>query len=94
MSLEWFIGNVVIISKINIGKIWGKLLQRNLLNFKDPLGFSETVFFQKPIYKDDLVNFLKIKLTIKQFSRGNLQRFFVNNNTTFISGKFLHKNKY
>ena len=40
------IENVVINAKIYIGTIWGKLLQRNLLNFKDPLGLSKTVFYQ------------------------------------------------
>ena len=41
-----FIRNVLINAKIYIGTIWGKLLQRNLSNFKDPLGFSKTVFIK------------------------------------------------
>ena len=43
------IGNVVINAKIYIGTIWGKLLQRNLLKFKNPLGLWQTVFLSKPI---------------------------------------------
>ena len=70
------IRNVVINAKIYIGTIRGKLLQRNLrmlqrnlrnlrnfkLNFKDPLGFSKTVFIKTTYFEDDLENyFLKIK---------------------------------
>ena len=43
------IRNVLINAKIYIGTIWGKLLHRNLSNFKDPLGFSKTVFYQNHI---------------------------------------------
>ena len=39
------IGNVMINAKVYIRTIWGKLIQRNLLGFKDPLGFSKPVFF-------------------------------------------------
>ena len=42
------IGNVMINAKLYIGTIWGKLIQRNLLSFKNPLGFSKTVFLSKP----------------------------------------------
>ena len=59
--VEWvskFIGNVVINGKISIGTTWGKLLQRNLLNFKDPLSFSKTVFIKTTSFEDDLVNYL------------------------------------
>ena len=42
-----FIGNVAINAKIYIGIIWGKLVQRN---FKDPLGFKKTVFYQNHIF--------------------------------------------
>ena len=47
--LVHLIRNVLINAKIYIGTIWGKLLQRNLSNFKDPLGFSKTVFYQNHI---------------------------------------------
>ena len=39
---EKLIGNVVINAKICFGTIWRKLLEKNLLNFMDPLGFSKT----------------------------------------------------
>ena len=45
-----FIGNVMINAELYIGKIWGKLIQGNLLSFKDPLGFSKTVFYQNHIF--------------------------------------------
>ena len=44
------IGNVMINAKHYIATIWGKLIQRNLLSFKDPLGFSKTVFYQNHIF--------------------------------------------
>ena len=44
------IGNIIIKAKIYIGTTWGKLLQRNLLNFKDPLGFSKTSFIKTTYY--------------------------------------------
>ena len=44
------IGNVMINAKLYIGTIWGKLIRRNLLSFKDPLGFSKTVFYQNHIF--------------------------------------------
>ena len=52
-----FIGNVVINAKIYNGTIWGKLLEQNLLNFKDALGFSKTVFIKTTYFEDNLVNF-------------------------------------
>ena len=68
---EEFAGNVVINAKVFIGTIWGKLLQRNLLNFKDHLVFSITVFIKTKYFEDDLVNFfLKIKAS-KQVKRSN-----------------------
>ena len=80
---EEFAGNVVINAKIFIGTIWGKLLKRNLLNFKDHLVFSITVFINTKSFEDDLVNFfLKIKAS-KQVKRSNtlsrrtLQKFLV-----------------
>ena len=51
------IRNVVINAKIYIGTIWGKLHQRNLLNFKDPLGFLKTVFIKAKYFEDDLENY-------------------------------------
>ena len=53
---EKLIENEVISAKIYTGKIWGKLLQRNLLNFKDPLGFFETVFIRTTFFEDNFVN--------------------------------------
>ena len=51
------IGKVVIKAKIFIGTIWGTLLKRSLLNAKDPLGFSKTVFIKTTLFEDDLVNY-------------------------------------
>ena len=51
------IGNVMINAKLYIGTIWGKLIQRNLLNFKDPLGFSKTVFIKTTYFEDNFVNY-------------------------------------
>ena len=45
-----FIGNVMINAKLYIRTIWGKLIQRNLLSSKDPLGFSKTVFYQNHVF--------------------------------------------
>ena len=51
------IGNAMINAKLYIGTIWGKLIQRNLLSFKDPLGFSKTVFIKTTYFEDDFVNY-------------------------------------
>ena len=56
---EKLIGNLVTNAKSYIGTIWGKLLQRNLLNFKEPLGISKTVFIKTKHFEDDLVIFFK-----------------------------------
>ena len=104
--IEWvsptglkLIGNVMINAKLYIGTIWGKLIQRKLLSFKDPRGFSKTVFIKTSYFEDDLVNFFqKIKVS-KYVKRSNtlirrtLKKFGYKK-TTFISGKILHKNKY
>ena len=84
----------------NIGTIWGKLIQRNLLSFKDPLGFSKTVFIKTTYFEDDLVNYFfenQIKQTcqtVKHFNKEDPLKIFGNNKTTFTSGKILHKNNY
>ena len=52
-----FIGMMMINAKLYIGTIWGKLIQRNLLSFKDPLGFSKTVFIKTTYFEDDIVNY-------------------------------------
>ena len=76
------------------------MLQGNLISFKDPLGFSETVFIKTTHFEDDFVNYLfenqgeQTCLTIKQINKENPVKFFGNSKTTFISGKTLHKNKY
>ena len=94
------IGNVMINAKLYIGTIWGKLIQRNLLSFKDPLGFSKTVFIKTTYFEDDLVNYFfenrgeQTCQTIKHFNKEDPVKIFGNNKTTFISGKILHKNKY
>ena len=43
----------------------GKADTKKPLNFKDPLGFSKTVFIKTTYFEDDLVNyfFLKIKVS-------------------------------
>ena len=94
------IGNVMINAKLYIGTIWGKLIQRNLLSFKDPLGFSKTVFIKTTYFEDNLVNYFfenrgeQTCQTIKHFNKEDPVKIFGNNKTTFISGKILHKNKY
>ena len=54
---EDFIRNVVFITKIYIRPIWGQLLQRNLLNFKDPLVLLKTVFIKTTYFEYVLVNY-------------------------------------
>ena len=106
-SVDWvsptgvkLIGNVMINAKLYIGIIWGKLIQRNLLSFKDPLGFSKTVFIKTTYFEDDLVNNCfenqgkQTCQTIKHFNKEDPVKIFGNNKTTFISEKILHKNKY
>ena len=94
------IGNVIINAKLYIGIIWGKLIQRNLLSFQDPLGFPKTVFIKTTHFEDDLVNFFfenqgkQTCQTIKHFNKEDPAKIFGNNKTTFISGQILHKNKY
>ena len=84
-------------AKLYIGTIWGKLIQRNLLSFKDPLGFSKTVFIRTTCIEDVLVNYFfenqgeQTNQTIKHFNKEDPVKFFGNNETTFISGKFLQK---
>ena len=87
-------------AKLLIGTIWGKLIQRNLLSFKDPLGFSKTVFIRITYFEYDLVNYFfenkgeQACQTIKHFNKEDPLKIFGNNKTTFISGKILYKNKY
>ena len=75
------------------------MLQRNLLNFKDLLGFSKTVFIKTTYFEDDLVNFFfenqseQICQTIKHFNKEDPAKTFGNNKANFISEKILHKNK-
>ena len=94
------IENVMINAKPYIGTIWGKLIQRNLLSFKDPLGFSKTVFIKTTYFEDVFVNYFfenqgeQTCQTIKHFNKEDPVKFFGNNKTTFISGKILHRNKY
>ena len=92
-----FNGNVVIIANIYIGTIWGKLLQKNLLNFKGCLGCSKTVFIKTTYFEDDLVNyFLKIKVS-KHVKRSNtlikrtLQNFLVTTRPLLSAEKFYTK---
>ena len=92
------IGNVVINAKIYIGTIWGNLLERNLLNFKDPLGFS--FFFIKTTYVEhDIVNYFfenqveQTCQTIKHFNKEDPAKIFGNNKTPFTP-KILHQKKY
>ena len=87
-------------TKLYIGTIWGKLIQRNLLSFKDPLGFSKTLFIKTTYFEDDLLNnFFENQgeqkcQTIKHFYKEDAVKNFGNKKSTFISGKILHKNKY
>ena len=85
-----FIGNVVINAKIYIGTIWGKLVQRSLLNFKDYLGFSKTVFYQNHIFWRRLK---KLCQTIKHFNRGALQKFLVTTGPLLSAEKIYTKTK-
>ena len=95
-----FIGNVVINAKFFIGTNWGKLLQRNLVKFKDPLRFSTTVFIKTAYLVNDLVNYFfknkgeQICQTTKHFNKEDPAKSFDNNRTTFICKKVLHKNNY
>ena len=65
-------------AKLYIRTIWGKLIQRNLLRFKDPLGFSKTVFIKTTYFEDDLVNYFfenqgeQTCQTIKHFNKETL----------------------
>ena len=87
-------------AKHYIATIWEKLIQRNLLSFKDPLGFSKTIFIKTTYFEDDLVNFFfenegeQTCQTIKHFNKEDQVKILGNNKTTFISGKILHTNKY
>ena len=95
-----FIGKVMINAKLYIGTIWGKLIQRNLLSFKDPLGFPKTVLIKTTHFEDDIINYFfenqdkQTVQTIKHFNKEDPAKIFGINLTTFISGKILHKNKY
>ena len=82
------IGNVMINAKLFIGTIWGKLLQRSLLYFKDPLRFPKTVFIKTTHF--DFVNYFfenQGKQTIKHFNKQDPAKVFGDNKTTFIRGK-------
>ena len=97
---EKFIGNVVINAKIYNGTIWSKLLEQNLLNFKDPLVFSKTVFIKTTYFENNLVIFFdnqgeQTGQTITHFNEEDPAKIVGNNKTTFISGKILSlKNDY
>ena len=88
------IGNVMINAKLYIGTIWRKLIQRNLLSFKDPLGFSKTVFIKTTYFEDSLVNYFfenegeQTCQTIKHFKKDDPVKIFGNNKTTFIRNKY------
>ena len=92
------IGNVVINAKFFIGTIWGKLLQRNLVSFKDPLCFSKTVFIKTAYLVNDLVNYFfknkgeQICQTTEHFNKEDPAKIFGNNRTAFTCEKVLHKN--
>ena len=78
---------MVIIAKIYIGKFLGKL-QKILKNLRIPICFE-----------DILVNFSENQgnqtcHTLKHLNKEEPERFFINNKTTFVSGKFLHKFNY
>ena len=87
-------------AEIYIRIIWGKLIQRKLLSFKDPLGFSKTVFIETTYFEDDLINYFfenqceQTCQAIKHFNKEDPVKISGNNKTNFISGKILHKNKY
>ena len=97
---EQLIGNVIINAKLYIGTIWGKLIQRNLLSFKDPLGSPKTVFIKTTYFEDNLINYFfgnqgeQTCQTIIIFNKEDPVKIFGNNKTTFISGKILHQNNY
>ena len=94
------IGNVMINAKLYIRTIWGKLIQRNLLSFKEPLGFSKAVFIKTTYFEDDLVNYFfenqgeQTCQTIKHFNKEDPVKIFGNNKTTYIGQKILHRIKY
>ena len=76
---------MVINAKIYIGAIWGKLLQRNLINLKDPLGFSRIIFIKTTYSKDNLVNYFfenegdQTCQRIKHFNKEDPAKIFGNN---------------
>ena len=95
---ENFLGNVVIHAKIYIRTIW--VLLGNLLNYKDPLGFSKIVLIKITDFEGNLVNYFfgnrgeQTCQTIKHFNKEDPAKIFGNNKTPFISEKFLQKNKF
>ena len=76
------IRNVVINAKIYVEAKCGKLLQRNLRDGRDPLGFSKTVLTKTTFFEDNLENhFLKNQgkqtcQTIKHFNKEDAAKFF------------------
>ena len=94
-----FIGNVVINAEIYIGTIWGKLIQRNLLNFKESLGFSKTVLMQTTYFEDNLVKYLfenqgeQTCQTIKHFSKEDPAKFLLTTRPLLLAEKFHTKTK-
>ena len=93
------IGNVIINAEIYIGTIWGKLIQRNLLNFKESLGFSKTVFIQTTYFEDNLVKYSfenqgeQICQTIKHFNKEDRAKFLVTTRLLLSAEKFHTKTK-
>ena len=91
-------------AKLYIGSIRGKLIQRNLLRFKVPVGFPKTVFIKTTHFEDELVNyFIKNQgkqtcQTIKHFNKEDknflqksLQKFLVTTRPHLSAEKFYTK---
>ena len=95
---EKLFGNVVINAEFTWEQFGGKLLQRNLINFKEPLGFSKIVFIKTTYFEENLVNFFVLKIKVSNhFKRSNtllrrtLQKYLVTTRTRLSAKKFYTK---
>ena len=71
-------------------QFWGKLLQRNLLNFKDPLNMSKTVLIKTKYVEVDLVNNFLVEQS-NTLIRRTLQTFVVTTRQLLSAEKFYTK---
>ena len=62
-------GGVVINAESYTGTFWGNLLKRNLINFRDPQGFSKTNLIKTTYFEDDLVVYFFKKIKVSKHVR-------------------------